>query len=96
METKTRRRRSIKSDVPKLGKESWQIVGPDGEILRDLPHGESVTLGLAQMLAMKWDEKVKVVELIVRLKTLFGPPDPLFRVVRDSEGVVTTHGIQPS
>jgi hypothetical protein len=43
---------------------------------------------LAQTLAEKFDKEV---ELTVRVKALFGPPDPLFRVVRECDGSVSTY-----
>lgn len=83
--TKRRRR---KSKDPQIGKEAWQIVGPDGAVLREIGHGEGATLGLAQNLAQK-EECPET--LIVRLKPLFGEADEFYRVVREEDGSVSTY-----
>lgn len=84
---KPRRRRAVPKDAP-TGKETHQIVAPDGEILVNSSYGEGATLARAQMIALK--EYEKEVTLIVRIKTMFGEPDPLFRVVREEDGSVST------
>jgi hypothetical protein len=83
---KTRRRRGTRTE-PKPGKESWQIVGPDGAIIQETNYGEGATLSIAQNLAQEYDEEVT---LIVRVKSLFGEPDNLFRVVREEDGAIAT------
>ena len=86
---KPQRRRKVQPPPP--GKETHQIVAPDGSILRNSPYGEGATLAVAQRLAqIDYDDEV---ELIVRVKTLFGDPDPLFRVVREEDGSVSTYRI---
>jgi hypothetical protein len=86
--TKRRPRRVKKTTTPVNTKgESWQIVGPDGAIIRDTSYGEGATLAMAQTLAQKYDEEV---ELTVRWKALFGEPDTLYRVVREEDGSITT------
>lgn len=87
-----RRRRTTKAPTPS-GKDSWQILGPKGEILRDVPYGEGATLAMAQGLIHRIDPEADTLELTVRLKALFGEPDNLFRVVREEDGSVTTYRV---
>jgi hypothetical protein len=83
----TRRRK--KAATPKIGKESWQVVGEAGEVLKETPYGEKSAVILAQETALRdYDEPV---ELAVRLKPLFGEPDEFYRVVRDEDGTIITH-----
>jgi hypothetical protein len=51
---KPRKRRKVQA--PPAGKETHEIVGPKGEILRSSPYGEGATLLVAQTLAQKYDE----------------------------------------
>jgi hypothetical protein len=91
MTTATRRRKKIARAAPALGKDSWQILNAKGEILRDLPYGESCTLATAFTVIQHVEPKGTKVELTVRLKALFGEPDDLFRVVREEDGSVNSH-----
>ena len=88
--TATRRRRR-KPTAAKIGKEAWQVIDPEGQVLamRDgKTHTDGAVLNLAQGIAeRKYDDEV---ELVVQLVPLFGDPDPHFRVVRDADGVVHT------
>lgn len=87
--TKTRRGRR-KPATAKIGKEAWQVVGPEGNELavRDgKTHSDGAMLNMAQRLAERHDGEI---ELIVQLVPLFGDPDPHYRVVRDADGVVLT------
>ena len=86
MATKTRRRLRRDSE-PRLGKESWLIVAGDGKVLREVGHSEGSALIMAQKLAEK---SLEPVAMTVQVKSLFGDPDTLYRVVRDEDGVVLT------
>lgn len=83
MATRRRRRRA----EPKLGKEAWQIVGPSGEVLKELPYGEGPAVAWAISYALK--NCGEGAELIVRLKPLLGPPDDFYRVVREKRAAQT-------
>lgn len=63
------------------------IVGPDGKLLRETSYGEGATLSLAQNLMKQYTEET---EITVQVKSLFGNPDTLYRLVRDEDGVLTT------
>lgn len=86
---KPRRRRTTKSTP--LGKESWQIVDQDGNVLRDLGYSEGAVVGVAQGMAQHHEDPVT---LNVRLKPLFGDPDVFYRVVRDEDGNIWTHAVR--
>lgn len=85
--TRRRKRPTKKNYQPKPGKESWLIVDPDGQIIRETSYGEGASVALAQTLAQKYHDEVT---LTVRWKALFGEPDDLFRVTRDADGVIYT------
>ena len=89
MSTAVRRGRR-KPATAKIGKEAWQVIDPDGEVLaiRDgKTHSDGAVLNMAQRIAERYSEEI---ELIVQLVPLFGDPDPHYRVVRDADGVVLT------
>ena len=83
----TRRRRKAKE---KVGKEAWQIVGPDGKVIKETGHGAGPMLINAQTLVQK---ETCPDELEVRLKPLFGEPDTFYRVVLDEDGAVNTYPV---
>lgn len=74
---------------PKPGKETWEVVfAPNGQVLRETPYGEGPALLLAQGLAQTYTNEV---ELVVRVRSLFGRPDPLYRVLRCEDGSISTY-----
>jgi len=86
--TTKRKRISRRKTDDKIGAEAWQIIGPNGEVLRETGFGAEVALVLAQALALYYDKET---ELTVQLRPLFGEPDVLYRIVRDEDGAVLTH-----
>jgi len=89
MTTTTKRKRiTRRKKDDKIGKEAWQVIGPDGQVLRETGWGPEVALVLAQALAQYYDKET---ELTVQLKPLFGEPDTFYRVVRNDDGVVLTY-----
>ena len=88
--TRRCRRCRRKPATAKIGKEAWQIVDPEGQVLaiRDgKTHSDGAVLNMAQRLAERYDGEI---ELVVQLVPLFGDPDPHYRVVRDMDGIVRT------
>jgi hypothetical protein len=81
--------KSKKRKPKKIGKQAWDIVTPNGTVMRELGQGESAAITLAQRLA-ELAEGDGPVEFTVRYVGLFGEPDPLYAVVRDECGVVWT------
>lgn len=86
--TRRRQQRIRKRTDPKPGKESWLIVGPDGELLRELTYGEGATLSVAQNLMKQYTDEGD--EITVQWKALFGEPDELYRIVREEDGSIST------
>lgn len=89
MATATRARRRKKTAVPTLGKEAWQVIGPDGRVLYETPYGAEVALIHAQHKAFNDFEDEAT--LTVQLQPLFGEADTFYRVERDEDGVVFTY-----
>lgn len=87
--TRTRRRRRSKD--PLLGKEVWQIVGPDGDVLYEGGQGEGATLIRAQTLAQRLSPDLPTVSITVKLKPWFGEPDSFYTVRREEDGSVRTY-----
>lgn len=86
--TRRRQQRVRKRTDPKPGKESWLIVGPDGELLRELTYGEGATLSVAQNIMKAYIEPGD--EITVQWKALFGEPETLYRLVRGADGDLIT------
>lgn len=81
-----------KKATPKIGKEAWQIVGPDGSLLKETGYGEGPALIQAHRIAER--EFHEPAALTVRLKPLFGEPDEFYRVVRCEDGSISTYPLR--
>ena len=85
-----KKRRARKPAVVIPGKTAWITRDASGTVVKENPYGPGSALIVTQRLAELAGAEV---ELTIERRDLFGPPAPLYRVVRDEDGTVTTFTI---
>lgn len=81
--TKSRTRRCTTTKPAPLGRTTWVILAPNGDVLRENSFGPGANLAVAQQLVGRDECPAK---LTIERRDLFGAPARLYRVVRDEDG----------
>ena len=86
----TRPRSPRKRPSEPAGRDTYHVLDPKGLELLATGSGPRACLNMGQKCAEKYSEPVV---LTVERRSLFGPSTPLYRVVRDEHGNVTSFEI---